>query len=228
MFSNIKARAADFQKSVSANGVLDTLKLIYSTFADLKFDKEIGFSTQEPKLLPGLIEFNSEKHEGSLYLPARGEPFKKFLTRQKFSRTYTFTDIGCGRGRVLWLAKEYGFAKVIGIELDAELAADAKKNLSAKGLNEGSDFEIHAMNAADYVASADKNIFFFYGPYISDSDLMAVLKNLTRKKKETGEDQYMVYHCNVTPDTPLDRNSAFLKVGDVRILGNRYFIYKAV
>lgn len=228
MFNSLKARATDLKKSVSANGILETVKLICSTLSDVNFDKEIGFSTQEPKLVPGEIEFSNQKLEGSLYLPARGRPFVKFLERQNFPKSYTFVDIGCGRGRVLWLAKTFGFAKVTGIEIDEELALAAKRNLIAKGLIEGTDFDIHAMNAADFIATDEKNIFFFYGPYISDKHLEAALTNLTRKKRENGDEQYMIYHCNICENSPLDRNKEFQKIADERVMGNRYFIYRAV
>jgi SAM-dependent methyltransferase len=43
---------------------------------------------------------------------------------------YTFVDIGCGKGRVVMLASEYGFHEVIGVELNPQLAAVAQKNLT--------------------------------------------------------------------------------------------------
>jgi SAM-dependent methyltransferase len=42
----------------------------------------------------------------------------------------TFLDLGAGRGRALLFAAETGFARVIGVELDPVLAADAERNLA--------------------------------------------------------------------------------------------------
>ncbi len=42
---------------------------------------------------------------------------------------YTLVDVGCGKGRVLMLASEYGFRDIVGVELSPRLAAVAKKNL---------------------------------------------------------------------------------------------------
>jgi len=227
MFKDLKARASDFIKSFRVNGWGETLKLTFSTIADFNFDKKIGISTERSKYIPHPVEFADEFHKGSLYLPTRGVPFLKFLKKLNLPKHYTFVDIGCGRGRVLWLAKSYGFVKVVGVEIDGELSADAEKNLSGKGLKLGEDFEVYQMNAANYLPKSDKNIFYFYGPYISDKDLNSILKNLTRKKSETGADQFMIYHCNVRATTPLDSTEAFEKIGDEKIQGNRYFIYKA-
>lgn len=42
---------------------------------------------------------------------------------------YTLIDIGCGKGRVLMLASEYPFRRIVGVELHPELAAVAQANL---------------------------------------------------------------------------------------------------
>lgn len=43
---------------------------------------------------------------------------------------YSLVDLGCGRGRPLVLAAEMGFGRVIGVELDQRLAAEAERNIS--------------------------------------------------------------------------------------------------
>jgi SAM-dependent methyltransferase len=42
-----------------------------------------------------------------------------------------FVDFGCGKGRALYLAARYPFARVVGIELDSRLAQVARRNLMA-------------------------------------------------------------------------------------------------
>ena len=41
---------------------------------------------------------------------------------------FSFLDLGCGKGRALLLASEWGFREVVGVELNPELAATAEKN----------------------------------------------------------------------------------------------------
>jgi hypothetical protein len=41
----------------------------------------------------------------------------------------TFVDLGAGRGRAMILAAQAGFDRVLGVELDAQLAAEAETNL---------------------------------------------------------------------------------------------------
>ncbi len=42
---------------------------------------------------------------------------------------YAFADLGCGKGRVLMMASEYPFRRVVGVELNPGLARVARRNL---------------------------------------------------------------------------------------------------
>ena len=42
---------------------------------------------------------------------------------------YTFIDLGCGKGRVLLMASDYPFRKVMGVELSPRLARAARRNV---------------------------------------------------------------------------------------------------
>jgi len=43
---------------------------------------------------------------------------------------YSFVDIGCGKGRAIMLASEFGFREVVGVELHAALAKTAEANVA--------------------------------------------------------------------------------------------------
>src|SRR6266851_4960833 len=44
---------------------------------------------------------------------------------------YSFVDLGCGKGRVVMMASEFGFREVVGVELHASLAGVAEANVAA-------------------------------------------------------------------------------------------------
>ena len=46
-------------------------------------------------------------------------------------RVTSFVDLGAGRGRAMVLAAEHGFPRVLGVELDPELAEQARANATA-------------------------------------------------------------------------------------------------
>src|SRR6185312_5959446 len=43
---------------------------------------------------------------------------------------YSFLDLGCGKGRALVIAGEFGFSDILGVELSPTLAALAAKNIA--------------------------------------------------------------------------------------------------
>ncbi len=46
---------------------------------------------------------------------------------------FTFVDLGCGKGRALLLAEEYGFRRIVGVEFSAKLARIASRNAAKAG-----------------------------------------------------------------------------------------------
>jgi SAM-dependent methyltransferase len=44
---------------------------------------------------------------------------------------YSFVDLGCGKGRAVMMAAEFGFREVVGVELHARLAGIAETNVAA-------------------------------------------------------------------------------------------------
>jgi SAM-dependent methyltransferase len=44
---------------------------------------------------------------------------------------YSFVDLGCGKGRAILMASEFGFSEVVGVELHASLVAIAEANIRA-------------------------------------------------------------------------------------------------
>ncbi len=62
------------------------------------------------------------------YLPADPAIGSELLSRVAGPEKYTFLDLGCGKGRVLVLATEVGFRRVIGVEINHGLAEIARRN----------------------------------------------------------------------------------------------------
>jgi tRNA G46 methylase TrmB len=67
-------------------------------------------------------------------LPSRAREvlrrWRETLPPQRLAE-YTFIDVGCGKGRMLLIASELPFRKVVGIELNEDLESRAAKNAEA-------------------------------------------------------------------------------------------------
>jgi SAM-dependent methyltransferase len=102
------------------------------------FDVRYGTETGDYLLPQDLATGN--KHDALNYGYSAIAPsvFREALSRWRETlpssarrlAAYTFVDVGAGKGRALLLAAEAPFRKVIGVELNHDLAAAARRNVS--------------------------------------------------------------------------------------------------
>jgi hypothetical protein len=98
--------------------------------------------------------------------------------------SYTFIDIGAGKGRGLLVASEYHFRKVIGIELNPDLTAIARQNVTHWTRDHATDLtapqlapiEVLEQDALDYDFPAAPTLLFLFHPFEAP-----VLKQLLRR-----------------------------------------------
>jgi SAM-dependent methyltransferase len=80
---------------------------------------------------------------------------------------YTFIDIGCGKGRVLLVAAEFPFRKIVGLEFAPALSQIAKRNLlSYRGApRRCTNIEVVTGDALDYELGSEPQVLYFYSPF---------------------------------------------------------------
>jgi SAM-dependent methyltransferase len=73
-------------------------------------------------------------------------------------------DLGCGAGRVILVAAQYPFSRVIGVEIDEKICALAERN--ARSLRRFAVRpEVVRADAATYMVPDDVSIVFLYDPF---------------------------------------------------------------
>lgn len=92
---------------------------------------------------------------------------------------YTFVDIGCGKGRVLLVASEFPFRKIMGIEFAPQLAEQARQNLKTYRSRGRKCFAIEAItaDATEYNLPPEPQVLYFYSPFAGNV-LAKVLDNV--------------------------------------------------
>jgi SAM-dependent methyltransferase len=82
-------------------------------------------------------------------------------------RDYTFVDFGCGKGRVLLIASEFEFRKIIGLELAPQLAEIALRNVGSyrAARQKCSYIEVLTADATDYELAAENQVLYFFSPF---------------------------------------------------------------
>ena len=94
-----------------------------------------------------------------------------------------FVDLGCGKGRVLIQASAYPFARIIGDELDPDLAAVARRNVT----NRASRIAIESADVTTWTVPDDVTHVYLYNPFhgaVMDAALRRLRESLERSPRE--------------------------------------------
>jgi SAM-dependent methyltransferase len=168
-----------FFRSVFLRGFLNTVKLLR---AETVFEKQFGISTSQIK------KSNSNKfyhYQGASYLVL----LKILPEIFKQTKAFTFFDIGCGKGRAVFVAESCGYKKLTGIDLDEELILKANENLKIYKNRIDSKIEFFKYNALNYNYKNEPTVYFMFNPF-SEDILEGVLERiLNTNTSET----YFVY-----------------------------------
>jgi len=98
----------------------------------------------------------------------------------------TFIDLGCGKGRVLLVAANFGFKQVIGVEFSHELAEIAKKNLRKMGI---ANAAVVQTDAAKYRFPDSDMVVYLFNPF-SEEVMQTVISNL---RESLAKKIYVIY-----------------------------------
>jgi SAM-dependent methyltransferase len=136
---------------------------------------------------------------------------------------YTFLDIGSGKGRGLLVASEYHFKKIIGIELNPQLAAIARQNIAAWTAAHAADItapqlapiEVLEQDALDYEFPRTPTLLFLFHPFEAPV-LQQLLKNIeaqyAARPKSAPQPALDILYVNAECVRVLDRNPAFTRL----------------
>lgn len=137
------------------------------------FDREHG--TETGSLVPGfeLATGHDSDRFITAYHGTAPSLFRKLIARWRYDHARhpmektAFIDIGAGKGRVMMLAGEYPFRRVLGVELHPGLAARARENIDAwKGVHpDTSPMAMYEQDVLRMRMPAGPCLFFLFNPF---------------------------------------------------------------
>ena len=216
-------------QSARHRGILRTTKIAGNVALDCLFDWKYGTDTLrwvEISALETVRDSHSHVvHHYAPYRATKAKPFLKLLRQLRLSHDSVFVDIGSGKGRVLLIASQHGFRKVVGVELSAELCAIARKNvdLFCRRMTHSSPIEVREADAAHYRFRPDENVLFMFNPF--DSLILGkVVENIGHSLQEHPRDICLIYntprHHDLLKNSGLFRADSFYEIG-----GNQFCVY---
>lgn len=109
--------------------------------------------------------------------------------------TCTFVDLGCGKGRAVLVASEFSFKDICGVELSADLAGIARKNVAIVSSRhpQRTPVRIVVADAAAFSFPAGNLVLFLYNPF--GAELMAqVVHSVEAAMAAENRSVYVIYY----------------------------------
>lgn len=182
--------------SIRTKGIIKTFTVSLHYLQDFWFDFTHNTDTMSWISLNDLKIESDNIEDGIDYQPTLQFYFKKVMKSLDLDKECTFVDVGCGKGRVLMLAAEYGFKKVIGLEFSHELVQITHRNLEIFSRKHKCQTEFHVIkvDAADYKYD-EIDIFYFFNPF-GESTLKKVLSKIVKSVRKHKRKDIFIIYCN--------------------------------
>ena len=167
------------------------------------FDWRHGVRTCGDANLGSLTLVGSNADHGVFYHPAHPKfLFEVFNSLKIDFPSYTFVDLGSGKGRALLVASEFPFAEIIGVEFAAELHEIASQNIRDYRSKTQKCKNVRSVNldAAEFEMPSTPLVLYLFNPF-RPAVLIPVLQRLQRSLDSHPRDVILIYaapfHANL-------------------------------
>ena len=131
------------------------------------FDRAHGTDTSGCVPVEELYFSDAARVHANCYGGSQPSILRRALAALPSVNSYTFLDLGCGKGRALLVASELPFRDIVGVELSAPLAAIARRNAAiiAHGDPQRTVVRIAETDASTFPIPAGDVVLFMYHPF---------------------------------------------------------------
>jgi SAM-dependent methyltransferase len=153
----------------------------------------------------------------SAYQPTDPVLFREMMASLSVEfETFTFVDLGSGKGRTLLMASEYPLRRIVGVELLPALHQIAQENLARYKSESQKCFALEAVcgDAANFVFPAEPVVLYLFNP-LSEAGLRQVMSNLDSSLRAHPRAVYVMYH-NPSLEHVLNESTVLTKLGSTQ------------
>ena len=181
-------------KSLRREGIVWMADRALSALQERLFDLRYGTDTVTFVPLASLTIASPNVAEGSAYEPTRLRPFRRLISTLSPSPGSSFVDFGCGKGRVLFLATDFGFRRVTGVEFAKELCDIARDNAARYRRKARPQAEIRIVegDVVDYEILDDDNFFYMNNPF-SATLVKRIVQNIVQSLAKKDRQVFIIY-----------------------------------
>jgi SAM-dependent methyltransferase len=182
----------------SARRMIGKLRHVPARFRPDRFDAEHGTETGRMVRLEALQSVTGEQARlGHRYQASTPERAMGALERLPIRYDeFTLIDIGSGKGRVVLIAAQLPFRRIIGVEFASELHDVAVSNVQRVRPNDPR-LELVCQDVTDYEFPDEPLVLYFYGPFFAPT-MRTVMERVTQSLRASPRRAYLVLFT--TPD----------------------------
>jgi len=186
--------------AVQRRGFWGVPRIALARVMDYAFDLHYGVQTVSWTVLDALTIASENKQRGVAYQPTLARPLRRVLPylTPMLPAERILVDFGCGKGRVLLIASEFGFHEVRGVEFSPALCALARHNCAIYGQRTASKtrYQVIEADVVNYPIGEQENVFFMFNPFDAVV-IKKVLANIATSLQQHLRKILMVYHYPV-------------------------------
>ena len=215
-------------ESVSRRGLVTTWKIAASAIEDSLFDRRFGTETSGVVDSDRLESILENRTHAVRYKPTKARPFVRLLARLNLPDDATFVDVGSGKGKVLLLAAQHPFKRVVGLEFSPSICAQARRNIDLfrRTGKLAAPIEIFEGDATQYAMAGDENVFFLYNPF--DAVILSqFVDNLRQSVRDHPRPIWFIYSVPLHASV-LEQSGLFGAPATFDIQGNEFQVYRNV
>lgn len=157
-----------FLKASEAFGTEGTRSWRFLKYLEQNYDRRFGVETGRNPHLTDDSEAWFEESRDNVYSPVASTWFGHILSELPVDLSeFTFVDLGSGKGRALFMASEFPFEQVVGVELEQPLHETAVKNLSSFDSPKQECSSIHPVNmdVTEFELPEKPLVIYMFNPF---------------------------------------------------------------
>jgi len=204
-------------ESAARRGLVETVKAALRVVGDIGFDLRYGTDTTRS------VEIHRQHAES--YRATEAASLMSLMRKLNLPKGGVFVDLGSGKGRVLLIAAQLGFKRIVGVEFSGELCEIARENVKAfsRRTQLAARIDIVRSDVANYLIESEQSVFFMYNPF--DEVVMArVLTNLRSSITRFPRRIWLIYGKPVH-DEAVSKSDLFSACEEFQIRGTRFKVY---
>jgi hypothetical protein len=207
-------------------GLTRTAQVGLSAWRDRQFDHLGGFDTRTCDDLHTRKQQIPALQNATIYAPTRARPLLALLRALNVPRDAVFVDLGCGKGRALIVAAQYGVRRLKGIELVPEFIRICEMNLQTMLSPAGKpEWQIFCVDIRDYAVSPEDDVFYLYDP-CAWAVVVTCLNNILASWREHPRRLRVIYHDNLLARSRVEADvGGFDHLAEHCFDGNRFYVF---